>query len=163
MRFKSLMALAVLAAASLAPAGDASAFGRNSPDLRYRPYRPNPALEQLLLVLLRSARLLSLLQLRRVGSADHPPLQGAAAAILCGLGRAEPPLLPRGVAPPALSRSSPRRLVIGEASSASHGGLDDVLIAFGPVHSAGRFFFDVPAPSVHAESQCSFRTCSLVF
>lgn len=46
MRSKSLMALAVLAAASLAPSVEAFAFGRNSPDLRYRPYRPNPALEQ---------------------------------------------------------------------------------------------------------------------
>ncbi len=46
MRIKSLMALAVLAAASLAPSVEAFAFGRNSPDLRYRPYRPNPALEQ---------------------------------------------------------------------------------------------------------------------
>lgn len=46
MRFKSLMALAVLAAASLAPSGGASAFGLDSPDLRYRSYRPNEALEQ---------------------------------------------------------------------------------------------------------------------
>ena len=46
MRFKSLMALTVIAAAAALSSGPAGAWGLDSPDLRYHEYHRNDALEQ---------------------------------------------------------------------------------------------------------------------